>query len=142
MYLQTLKLPSHLRNDSRRRIRQNSKKYVIIGETLYNCGIDYILRRCLTHEEEERILNDFHNGACGGHLSGLATTQKILRTGYFWPIIFKDCMNAIKKCHPCQVFTKKMHAHPAPMFPFIIVGFRSRWGIYFTTCTPTSAGGA
>ncbi len=36
VYLQTLKLPSHLDSDVHRRIRQNSKKYVIIGDTLYN----------------------------------------------------------------------------------------------------------
>jgi hypothetical protein len=29
------------------------------------------------------MLNDFHTGAYGGHLSGLETTQKILRAGYF-----------------------------------------------------------
>jgi len=44
VYVQTLKIPSHLSNDSRRHIHQNSKKYVIIGDTLYNCGIDCILR--------------------------------------------------------------------------------------------------
>ena len=36
VYLQTLKLPSHNGNDARRHIRQNAKKYVIIGDTLYN----------------------------------------------------------------------------------------------------------
>lgn len=95
------KLPSHLSNDSRRRIRQNSKKYLIIGDILYHHGIDCILRRCVTHEEHEQFLNDFHTGACGSHLSGLETTQKILCTGYFWPSIFKDCLNAVKKCHSC-----------------------------------------
>jgi hypothetical protein len=34
-------------------------------------------------EEVVIMLNDFHTGACGGHLSGLATTQNILRAGYF-----------------------------------------------------------
>jgi hypothetical protein len=65
------------------------------------------------HDEAERILNDYHSGACGGHLSRLATAQKILCTlGTFWPTIFKDCMNAVQKCHPCQIFSKNMHSHP------------------------------
>jgi hypothetical protein len=29
------------------------------------------------------MLNDFRTGVCGGHLSGLATAQKILRASYF-----------------------------------------------------------
>jgi hypothetical protein len=67
-------------------------------------------------------MNDCHSGACGGHLSGLATTQKILHTRYFWPLIFKDCITIVKKCHPCQIFSWKMRAHPASLHPVISVG--------------------
>jgi len=86
-------------------------------------------------------LTDCHSGACGSHLFGLATTQNILRVEYYWPTIFKDCMKAVKKCHQCQVFTRKMRTHPTPLYPVIAVGPFSRWGIDFTTCTPASAGG-
>ena len=77
-----------------------SKNYLIVDNTLYCHGVDSILRHCLTHEEDELVLNDFHRGACGGHLSGLSTAQKILRVGYFWSLIFKDCVITVKKCHP------------------------------------------
>jgi len=50
-------------------------------------------------------------------------------------------MIAVKKCHPCQVFTKKIRAHLTLMFPVIVVDPFSRWGIDFTTCTPVLAGG-
>ena len=101
VYLQTLKVPTHLSQDERRRLRHVAKNYLIVDNTLYCSGVDSILRRCLTHDEAEVVLNDFHEGACGGHLSGLSTAQNILRAGYFWPLIFKDCVNAFKKCHPC-----------------------------------------
>jgi hypothetical protein len=65
--------------DDQRQIHHQVKNYLIIGDTLYHHGVDSILHRCLTHEEAESMLNDFHSGACGGHLSGLETTQKILR---------------------------------------------------------------
>ena len=65
--------------------------------TLYHHEVDSILRHYLTHDEAEVVLNDCHGGACGGHLSGLSTAQKILRADYFWPPIFKYCVNAIKK---------------------------------------------
>ena len=47
-----------------------------MDNTLYRCGVDSILRRCLTHEEAELVLNDCHGGACGGHLSGISKAQK------------------------------------------------------------------
>jgi hypothetical protein len=87
------------------------------------------------------VLNDCHTRACGDHLSGLATTQKILRAGYFWPTLIKDCIESVKKCHPCQIFSLKMRAHPAPMFPVITVGPFTKWGIDYTTCNPPSARG-
>jgi hypothetical protein len=34
-----------------------------------------------------------------------------------------------------------MQAHPAPMFPVIVVGPFTKWGIEFTTCHLTSARG-
>ena len=86
-------------------------------------------------------MNDCHSGACGGHLSGLATTQKILRAGYFWPTLFKDYVEAVKKCHPCQVFSRKTHSHPTPLHPVISIVPFAKWRIDFMTCHPASTQG-
>ena len=67
-----------------------------MDDTLYRCGVDSILCHCLTHDEAVVVLNDYHSGACGGHLSGPDTTQKILRVGYYWLLIFKYCVIAVK----------------------------------------------
>ena len=72
-----------------------------MDNTLYCRGVDSILRHCLTLDEAEVVLNDFHGGACGVHLSGLSIAQNILREGYFLSSIFKYCVNAVKWCHPC-----------------------------------------
>ena len=70
VYLQTLKVPTHLSWDEQQQLRHVSKKYLIVDNTLYRCGVDSILCCCLNHEEAKLVLNDFHGGACGGHLSG------------------------------------------------------------------------
>ena len=115
IYLQTLKVPSHLSRDERRWLRHVFKNYLIVDNNLYHRGVDFIFRCCLTHEEAEVVLNDCYGGACGGHLSGLSTAQKILRAGYFWPSIFKDCVDAVKRCHPCQVFARNIHLKTCPI---------------------------
>ena len=99
--------------------------------TLYLCGVYSILPRCLTHVEAEVVLNDFHGGACGGHLSGLYTAQKILILDYFFPSIFKYYVNVVKKCHPCQVFACNMCSCPAPLHPIITIGPFNKWGLDF-----------
>jgi hypothetical protein len=108
---------------------------------LYHQGIHIILGHLLTHEEAELVLNDCHKGACGGQLSRLATTQKILRADYFWPTIFKDCIEAVKKCHPFHLFTQKMCSHPTPLHLVIIFGPFTKWGVDFIDFNPTSARG-
>ena len=97
--------------------------------------------RCLTLEEVEKALNDCHSGTCGGHMSGYAIAQKILRAGYFWPYIFKECIVIVCKCHDFQIYQHKMRAPPIPLHLVITVCPFSKWGIYFMTCNPHSAGG-
>ena len=75
---------------------------------------EFIIWRFLTHEEAKQVLNDFHSGACGSHLSGMATAQKILHAGYFWPSIFKYCRKAVMKFPPCQHFYPKKYTHLSP----------------------------
>ena len=62
----------------------------------------------------------------------------MLCTCYFWTLIFKDCVRTIKKCHPCQVFSWKMHAPPTPLHPEIVGDPFTKWGIDFMTCQPPS----
>ena len=104
VYLQTSIFRSDLTKDARHQIRDQSQPYRIVGDTLYRVGVDSVLRRCLSMEEAERVLNDCHSGAYGSHMSRYATAQKILCAGYFWSSIFKYCIVAVQKCHSCQVF--------------------------------------
>ena len=87
------------------------------------------------------MLNNYHSGACGGHLSRLSTAQNILRAGYFWPLIFKDCVYAVNKCHPFQVFACNMRSHPALLHSIITAVPFTKWGLDFIDCNPASARG-
>lgn len=111
-----------------------------MNDTLYRHSPDTILRICLTHEEATRVLNDCHYGACGGHLSGMATMHKICWEGYFWPSLFKVYMEVVKKFPPCEFFHPKKLTHPDPLHPVIVIIPFSKWGINFVHYIPTSAG--
>ena len=87
------------------------------------------------------VLNDYHSGACGGHLSSMVTAKKILLAGYFWPSIFKDCMEAMKKFPSYELFQSTKHTHCATLHPIIVVDPFAKWGIDFMHCKPTLAGG-
>jgi hypothetical protein len=138
VYLQTQCFHPHLSHDECRCIRHQARHYIIVDDTLYHRGVDLILCHFLIHEEDERVLNDFHAGACGGHLSGLATAQKYLHV--HWIFLAHD-LQRLYECGPKMSFLSNIHckmcAHPTPTSscgdrrPF------SKWGIDFMTCNPT-----
>jgi hypothetical protein len=76
-----------------------------VDDTLYHRGVDLILHHFLIHEEDERVLNDFHVGACGGHLSGLATTQKYI---CMLDILAHD-LQRLYECGPKMSFLSNIH---------------------------------
>jgi hypothetical protein len=100
-----------------------------------------VFGRCLTYDEAEKLINDCHSGACGGHMSGYSTAQNILRVGYFRPSLFKDCILAVQKCHACQTYSNKIRSYPSPLYHVVSIGPFSKWGIDFMTSNPHSDGG-
>jgi hypothetical protein len=78
IYLQTQTFWPTLSSTDRRRIQYQARQYIILSDTLYRCGVDSIFRHCLTFDEAEKALNEYHSRACGGHMSRYVTAQKIL----------------------------------------------------------------
>ena len=56
-------------------------------------------------------------------------------------VIYLDCVEAVKHCHPCQLYTRKMRSHTTLLFPIISVGPFMKWGIDYMTCNLASDGG-
>jgi hypothetical protein len=82
------------------------------------------------------ILKEIHGSTdsdihIGGHFVAKATAHKILRTGYYWPSVFRDSYKFVQACIECQksVGREKFSAMPLqpvlPDFPF------SKWGLDF-----------
>jgi hypothetical protein len=74
-------------------------------------------------------------------MSRYATTQNILRVGYFSPSLFKDFIIIVQKCHTCQTYNNKIRSHTTPLYLLVSVGPFSKWGIDFMACNPQSVGG-
>lgn len=128
-FLTTQQLSPEMPKEERRKIRVNSRHFVVLGNRLYRKGLDGVLRRCVMEEEVPSILSACHDSACGGHFSGQLTGQKILRAGYYWPSLFKDAHSYVRKCDSCQRFARndlhmQLPLHVSlPLVPF------EKWGI-------------
>eukprot|EP00253_Pinus_taeda_P036107 PITA_36107 len=65
-------------------------------------GSDLMIRRCFREDEMLEILKACHDEPCGGHFADKRTTYKILSLGYYWPSIFKDAKEYVRRCDSCQ----------------------------------------
>ena len=85
----------------------------------------------LLKDEDDKVLQDFHVGDCGGHLSWKTIANKILRVGFYWPTLFANVHNKVTYCHKCQVFEGKKKLLPLPMKPISVEAPFQQWGFDF-----------
>nr|GEY53714.1 reverse transcriptase domain-containing protein [Tanacetum cinerariifolium] len=48
------------------------------------------------------ILNACHSGPIGGHYGASYTAKKVFDSGFYWPSIYKDAFELVKRCDSCQ----------------------------------------
>ena len=48
-----------------------------------------------------------HEEVCRGHYMAKTMKHKILKSGFWWPTIFKDTHEFVKRCDACQGFSGK-----------------------------------
>jgi len=94
--------PTHLDHTKKRALRLKAKQYQLINDIIFRKNYDSVLLRFLEKAEAEKVLQELHDGPAGGHYAGDATAHKILCAGYYWPTLFKDSHNYVRKCQVCQ----------------------------------------
>jgi transposase InsO family protein len=67
----------------------------------------------------------------GSHFSTKTTTFKIIRKGYYWPLIFHDSYVFSMSCDKCQNFVGKERLSAMPLQPVLPDFPFSKWGLDF-----------
>nr|XP_025636282.1 uncharacterized protein LOC112730408 [Arachis hypogaea] len=109
--------------------RRRASFYIVLGNTLYRRGHSQPLLKCISNKEAEEVMAETHEGVCGNHIGGRALAAKILRTGYYWTTIKRDCINKVKTCDNCQKHAT-LSETPAEELHTIKVSWPfDRWGL-------------
>nr|GEY89790.1 retrovirus-related Pol polyprotein [Tanacetum cinerariifolium] len=69
---------------------------------LFRTCPDQIIRRCVAGKEAIDILNACHSGPTGGHYEANYTAKKVFDSGFYWPTIYKDAFELVKRYDSCQ----------------------------------------
>jgi hypothetical protein len=146
-YLQYQRCPDELDPHQRRRLCLEASKYIILGDSLFRRSVDGLLLRCVNDEEAHKLLHEVHGSSTsvihiGGHFSAKATAFKIIRNGYYWPLIFHDSYKFARSCDKCQKFVGKERLSAMPLQPVLPDFPFSKWGLDFIgPINPSSSAG-
>ena len=76
-------------------------------------------------------MHHFHSSTCGGHHYWNTTTHKILRGGYYWPVLFADVCTFVRACDQCQRFVGKKQLKSLPLRLVTVNGPFQQWVLDF-----------
>jgi hypothetical protein len=90
-----------------------------------------MIRRCVREDEMPEILKACHDEPCGGHFADKRTTYKILSLGYYWPSIFKDAKEYVRRCDSCQRVGKPAPSNEMPLQTQVLIEPFEKWALDF-----------
>nr|GFB52332.1 reverse transcriptase domain-containing protein [Tanacetum cinerariifolium] len=119
---------------------KDARHYFWDDPYLFMTCADQIIRRCVTGKEAIDILNACHSGPTGGHYGANYTAKKVFDSGFYWPTIYKDAFELVKRCDSCQRQGKISQKDEMPQNSIQICEFFDVWGIDFMGSFPSSKG--
>ncbi|MCO5569821.1 hypothetical protein L7F22_023535 [Adiantum nelumboides] len=125
-------------NTSRvRAINKEAEDYVLIKDNLYKRGKDGQLQMCATEEEYVPILQQAHSRQARGHFSAKKMAKSILYAGIWWPTLFMDAEEFVKKCDECPRTKTPKGRDDMPLRSMMGARAFAKWGIDFVgPCPP------
>lgn len=87
-----------------RQIRKRAARYTVINGILYRRSFTRPLLRCIPPDLTRFVLEEMHEGICGGHPGSRPLAEKIINKGFYWLTLRKDAEDFVKQCEVCQKF--------------------------------------
>nr|GEY22946.1 reverse transcriptase domain-containing protein [Tanacetum cinerariifolium] len=109
---------------------------------LLNLSIRLLIKTKVPHAGKEAIdiLNACHSGPIEGYYGASYTAKKVFDLGFYWPSIYKDAFELVKRCDSCQCQGKVSQKDEMPQNFIQICEIFDVWGIDFMGPFPSSKG--
>ena len=96
---------------------------------LYRIFQDGVLRRCVAMEEVVQIIENCHGAKYGGHYGAFRTHAKMWQSGFYWPTMYQDTQDFIKRCERCQWHGNINTCDAIPLTNNLQVELFDVWGV-------------
>ncbi|XP_071729222.1 uncharacterized protein [Rutidosis leptorrhynchoides] len=97
-----------------------------------------VLRKGVYGQEARDILKSCHSGPTGGHFGPNHTAKKVFDSGFYWPTIFKDAHDLVKRCDSFQKSGSISKRDEMPQTGIQICEVFDVWGLDFMGPFPNS----
>ena len=121
------RLPDDLKEASK--IRTRSARFTNHKGSLYKRGFFTPILKCIAGKDADYVLREVHEGICGSHIGARALAGKVLRQGYYWPIILRDTTDLVRRCKICQEHAKVSRLPSEPLKSIISPWPFQQWGL-------------
>lgn len=91
-------------------------QFIICRSKLYKRVHLGMHKLCVVAEESKHLMEGIHGGECRAHINGVMLARKILRQGYYWSTMEKDCISFVRRCHKCQILANHMNILPSKLY--------------------------
>ena len=117
--------------ENRKKLQVKSRRHLWDDPYLYHVYSDGLLRRCMPTAKGLQIIDRCHVALYGGHYRVFRTQAKIWQCGFFWPTMYEDTKEFIRRCQKCQ-FHGSINSHNAmPLHYNLQIEIFDVWGIDF-----------
>uniref|UniRef100_A0A2N9I011 Integrase catalytic domain-containing protein n=1 Tax=Fagus sylvatica TaxID=28930 RepID=A0A2N9I011_FAGSY len=97
-------------------------------------------RECRRGQSE--LIQEMHAGLMGAHANGPFLARKIMRAGYYWLTMERDCIRHVQTCHKCQMYQNSKNAPPQYLHTMASPWPFSAWGMdVIGAITPKASNG-
>eukprot|EP00253_Pinus_taeda_P017498 PITA_17498 len=79
--------------------------------------------------EAQRVLQELHDGPARGHFGADTTAHKVIHAGYYWPTMFRDAHEYVRRCRNCQTSSGRQKKSAFPLQTVNIEQPFEQWGL-------------
>ena len=90
-----------------------------------------MLRLCVTESEYLGVIYHAHSSIPRGHFSADVTAKASMHSGLWWPTLFRDANEYVKRCDECQRYKAPIRKDEMPLRPMMGGRAFAKWGIDF-----------
>jgi hypothetical protein len=124
--------------EDKRKMIYESRFHMWDEPFLFRICADGLLRRCVPSWEVNGMLERCHSSEYGGHYGAFLTNAKVWPCGFFWPTMYREAKDFVRRCPRCQKHGNIHTRDAMPLTTNLQVEIFDIWGIDYMGLFPIS----